>query len=727
MRSKRAQYWATVVLVGLGPVLAVVTSLLLSAEGASGSRWLRQILLVDFVYILIVAGVIARSVIIVIAARRRRSAGSSLHLRLATVFAAIALTPTVLVAVFAVISVNFGLESWFSERVRNVVANSLAAAQAYEAEHRENLAADTAFLAEFLNQQKTRFPLIAPSQLRELLNRGQLQMQRELPEAFIIDGSGALRARGDRSYLFDYEEPSVEQLASAAAGETVIVEDWDNNEFRALLRLDAFVDRFLYVTREVDGEILQLLDETRETVGLYQQVERDRGQLLFDFALVYLGFALIVILGAMWVALGFAERLSRPVGRLAGAAQRVGDGDLDVRVREERGDDEIATLGRVFNTMTAQLKTQRDALLTANRHTESRRRLFDSILTGVTSGVIGLDADGRVEMVNRAAGQLLSLEDAAGRALDEAVPEFGPMYGKLLGSRSGARQGEVRLTRSGSEEVLLVRMARRSGEDGQLEGYVVTFDDVSDLVQAQRMAAWGDVARRIAHEIKNPLTPIQLSAERLRRKFRPLVPEEDAAALEQYSDVIIRQTGDLRRIVDEFSRFARMPASERRPADPLRVLRDAVHLQEQGADGIRFRLTLPETSVSAVIDETMIGQALTNLLKNATEAIDARRAEEPEHEGEIRVVAALLEGALEITIQDDGIGLPENRKRLFEPYVTLRDKGTGLGLSIVKKIVDEHAGRLELRDAPPFAPGAKRGAEARMLLPVGETALQAAS
>ena len=409
-----------------------------------------------------------------------------------------------------------------------------------------------------------------------------------------------------------------------------IIQDWENNEFWALLQLDGFADHFLYVNREVDGKILGLLDETQETVRLYQQLEADRGRLLFEFALVYLGFALVVILAAIWMGLWFADRLARPVGRLAAAAERVGQGDLDVRVREEKGDDEIALLGRTFNEMTRQVKGQRDALIAANGETERRRRLFDSVLSGVTAGVVGLDGTGRIEMMNAAAAALLDLapDAAAGQPLVEAVPEFAETLLRLDARKAGVAQGEVRLRRKGRERDLLVRVAARSADDSGIEGYVVSFDDVTDLVVAQRMAAWGDVARRIAHEVKNPLTPIQLSAERLRRKFGPMVGAE-RASLEQYADVIVRQTNDLRRIVDEFSKFARMPAPERKPIDLGKLLADAVVFQESARPDIRFVTTQPALAVLAHLDGTMINQAFTNLLKNAAEAIDERLTKDP--------------------------------------------------------------------------------------------------
>ncbi len=618
-RLRLAGLWAMLI---AGPLLAIATFAALGGmETLGDGSTLRTVLFLDFFYVMLVAGLVARRVAEMVAARRRRSAGSRLHMRLVRFFTLGALIPTVLVAIFAAITLNFGLEGWFSDRVRNVVSNSLEAAQAYEDEHRVTLQADAATLAAFLNDQKRRYTLLSGGQLRELLTRAQVQMQRALPRAFVIDADGMLRARGERSYLFEFVPPGPEAIAEARGGGIVVIEDRENNEFRALMRLDAFADRFLYVSREVDGEILGLLDETKETVTLYQQLESERGRLLFEFALIYLGFALAVILAAMWAGLWFAEKLSRPVGNLASAAERVGSGDLDVRVREEEGDDEIALLGRTFNEMTRQVKNQRDDLIAVNEQTERRRRLFDSVLSGVTAGVIGLDGEGRIEMMNAAAAGLLALdrEGAVGTRLQDATPEFAEMMQTLDARASSITQAEVKLWRNSRERDLLVRIAARQSGDGAVEGYVVSFDDVTDLVVAQRMAAWGDVARRIAHEVKNPLTPIQLSAERLRRKFGPLVGDQ-RASLEQYADVIVRQTGDLRRIVDEFSKFARMPAPERKPLDFVRLLSDSVLLQETARPDIRYVTDVPDHAVLAQLDATMMSQALTNLLKNASEA-----------------------------------------------------------------------------------------------------------
>ncbi|TYP83529.1 two-component system nitrogen regulation sensor histidine kinase NtrY [Maritimibacter alkaliphilus HTCC2654] len=721
-RWRRMQSVITVGIVVLGPILALATYLILGPlDQGVASNTLRFVLLGDFIYILAVAALVLSGVTRMIAARRAKSAGSRLHLRLTGVFAIIALIPTVLVAVFAVLTVNVGLEGWFSDRVSRVVGNSLEAAQAYEEEHRQGLVQDANALAAYLNLSKEANRFLTDAQLRQALQQAQNQIQRGLREAFVIDSSGDIRVRGDRSYLFDYEEPDPEDIARASEGEVVVIEDWDINEFRALVQLNSFPDHFLYVSRSVDGEVLSLLDETQETVLFYQQLENQRGRVLFEFGLIYLGFAAILILAATWLGMWFAERLSRPVGRLAGAAQRVGEGDLDVQVIEEDGDDEIATLGRQFNAMTRQLKGQRDTLIASADQIETRRRLFDSVLSSVTAGVVGLDPEGKVTFLNRAAAKLLDLAgpDPSNVPLSLLVPEFGPLFDRLRSEARSQVQEELGLTRMGKAERLLVRIARRYSDEGALEGYVIAFDDVTDLVSAQRVAAWGDVARRIAHEIKNPLTPIALSAERINRKFGRTMEDEDAEKLEELTGTIVRQTDILRRIVDEFSKFARMPEPEKRPTDLAKLLREAVVLQEAGQEGVTFDVDIPRGELPAELDETMIGQALTNLIKNAGEAIETlqEKGAPDGHVPEIRIALTTDEIDARITIADNGVGLPVDRARLFEPYVTTRDKGTGLGLPIVKKIIEEHGGTLALTDAPDFGSG-QIGAMAVITLPL---------
>ena len=704
----------------LGPVLAVATYLLLGPldTGSRGTA-LRIILMCDLVYVLLIIGLLFQRIMAIIAQRRRKSAGSQLHLRLTGFFTLMSLVPTITVAVFATISINMGFEAWFSDRVQNVIRVSLDAAQAYEFEQTSGLREDAKSLGRRLEQVKAAQRIEDPGAIRQELDRGQQSIQRGLKEAFVITGDGILRLRGFRSYKFDYEMPPP-QAFDLAFEDVHLIRDYENNELRALVSLRGFGDQYLYVTREVDGVLLGLLDQTQQTARLYQQLEQDRDLYLFNFGLLYLAFAVLLIVSSALLSLWFAERLSRPIGRLVGAAQRVGDGELETQVLEEEGDDEIAQLSVYFNKMTRQLKGQRDRLLENTAQIEERRRLFDSVLSSVTSGVVGLDAQGRVSFVNRSARRLLgwAVGEHKEHHLEVVVPEFSPLFARLKESGNGSVQDEVKVVRGGRLENLLVRVAPRTSEGGALEGYVIAFDDVTDLVAAQRSAAWGDVARRIAHEIKNPLTPIQLSAERIRRKFRPKL-DADGDDLERMTQVIVRQTTDLRRIVDEFSKFARMPEAVKQREDIVAILNQAVTLQQAGQPNVTFHIDIPDQVIPLSLDATMISQALTNLIKNAGEAIATRieKGVSLDLTPAISISLTDLDTQVSITISDNGIGLPQDRAKLFEPYVTTRDKGTGLGLPIVKKIIEEHGGVLRLDDAEPIGGTQHVGAAATIELP----------
>ena len=709
-------------LILLGPILTGLTVSILQGEfGSKLSNILRLILLADGIYLLVVISIVGYAVMRMFAARRAKSAGSRLHMRLSRVFAIVALIPTVLVAVFAVVTLSIGVEGWFSKNVQNVVKSSLSAAEAYKNEQRDDLKIDLIFMSVRLNEYKKSNSFVSDSDLRVQLISIQKLIQRGLKEAYIIDRNANLRSRGELSYLFGYEEPSDEIMKSAELGDLIIIEDWPNNEFRSLIRLESFEDKYLYISRTVDGKILNLLDKTMESAITYNTMESQREKILWSYGLLYLGFATFVILSSILLGMLFAERLSRPVGRLAGAAQRLGAGDFDVKVIEEKGDDEIAMLSRVFNHMTKQVKRQRDDLIAANDYTERRRRLFDSVLSGVTAGVIGLSSDGNIGFINLAAQKLLNLnsDNHEGKSIQIAVPEFIDLFRLIQKNDNKTQQQEIKLTRAGAIEILLVRISARISENELVEGYVITFDDVTNLVSAQRLAAWGDVARRIAHEIKNPLTPIQLSAERLKRKYSPIVGTEDSN-LSQYCDVIIRQTNDLRRIVDEFSKFARMPEPIKRPTNVTKLLKDVILLFQVSSPKINIVFNNLYDDFNISIDETMINQAFTNLIKNAGEAIESKLNSQPDlkFDPEIRITIDQIMNDLEITIEDNGIGLPnQGRSRLFEPYVTNRENGTGLGLSIVKKIIEEHNGTLELLDASPFSKTDSFGAKMRIVFP----------
>ena len=710
----------TLCFVAIGPFLMAFTFNSISFIGeVSQPKILNILLLIDLVYVLIIAGLVILRITRLILARRSKSVGSRLHVRLTSVFIFIALMPTVIVAIFATFSINYGLEGWFSDNVQNVVKNSMESAEAYEFEHRRDVRSDAIKLASVLSLQKQMNPTIGEGNIRRLLSQNQ---PLSLSEAFIVDYSGNLRLRGENSYLFDFEEINEEDLNFAAVGDVVIIEDWPNNEFRALVKLDGFANRLLYVSRNVDGNILSLLDETQENVVLYNQIERERSQLLFSFGLIYLAFSLVVLLCAVWFALWFAEKLARPVGELAGAAQKVGSGDFEIQVPEESDEDEIALLGKAFNKMIRRVKIQRDTLLQNNSEIEARKSLFETVIGNVSGGIIGLNPDGRIEVINPAAQKILQLQldSKSENFLPSSIPEFLPLFNRARVVLDDLVQEQIKIIRENVYEDILLKITTRRASNGTIEGFVITFDDLTDLVSAQRYAAWGDIAQRIAHEIKNPLTPIKLSAEKLKIKFESLVGEE-RNSLEKYSDMIIRQTDGLRRMVDEFSEFARMPQPDKSSFDIIKILDEVVLLQKAASSEITILKEYNDDPLLCFIDPNLINQVFNNLFKNAIESIEIAAKQDlikSKADGIVKVGVSKTQTNIIIKITDNGIGLPNKKNKLFEPYVTSRENGIGLGLAIVKKIIEEHNGYLTLLDAEIFHSFNHRGAIAQVSLPI---------
>ena len=691
-------------LVALGPFLAGITYLAMGPLKLNpSSEGLRFLIFLDVFYILVISGVILRRIIKLKSAIKLSLNGAQLHLKLTVVFSLIALVPTILVAIFSTITLNFGLDGWFSDRVRLALSSSQAASEAYYIEKQDSLISDAVTFSEYVNRAKESGVLIDDSDIRELISKVQDNIQRGLKEVFVIDGSGTIRARGDKSYLFDFEKPSPQILIAAEVGKPLVINDWENDELRVIIKLNLFYDRFLYVSRSVNGNFLQLLNETNETVRFYKQLESDRGRIIFDFGLLYFGFSLMLILAATWVGFWYAEKLSRPIGELVDASKKIGDGDLSIRVIESNRNDEISVLGRTFNQMTSQLELQREELLNTNTQIEKRRILFDSVLSSVSTGVIGTDSFGEITFINKSALLVLNIseEEWPTVSLNILIPEFSEIFEKAKKSSSIDVSNEIKITRLGKLENLLVRVRSRANKDNKVDGYVIVFDDVTELVSAQKMAAWGDVARRIAHEIKNPLTPIKLSAERLYRKLNLSVGDEEST-LKRYTDVIIRQTEDIQRIVDDFSRFARMPEPEKQKTDLTQLLGDVVLLQQNTLSNIEITYNKIGSVPHGTVDKTMINQVFTNLIKNAGEAILSIEQNKGHTTGKDTIIGYIVvtlsfeENCFKISIKDSGIGLPENSVSLFEPYITTRTEGTGLGLSIVKKIIEQHNGTISL-------------------------------
>ena len=652
-------------------------------------------LLLNLVLLLPLVAIVAWRLVQLWAERRRGLAGSRLHTRLVVLFSMVAVIPTIIVAIFSYLLFSFGVQAWFSERVRTAVTGSLAVAEAYLHEHQQTIRADVVGMANDLNRD-ANFLSLNPARLNEIV-RAQAAL-RSLSEAIVFDGDGHLMARSGFSFALELQPVPDWAMAAARTGDVAVMTNDNDDRVRALVRLDRFGDVFLYAGRFIDPAVIAHVNQTQSAVEQYERLEGQRSDYQIAFSVLFFAVGLLLLTGAVWVGLSFATRMARPISFLVAAAERVRSGDLSARVPAGDSDEEFGSLSRAFNRMTHQLQTQQSELIEANRQLDQRRRFTETVLAGVSAGVIGLDQDGRVNLPNRSAALLLGsdLEQHIGKELAEVVPEMAGLVAEAERRPDRLAQSHVELMRGGRARTLLVRVAAERIE-GEAKGYVVTFDDITELQAAQRKAAWADVARRIAHEIKNPLTPIQLSAERLKRKYLGDI-RNDPETFTSCTDTIIRHVGDIGRMVDEFSSFARMPAPILREEDVGEIVRQAAFLQRAATPEIRVETDLPSVPVRMLCDSRQVAQALVNLMKNAAESIHLREGDRPPP-GIIAVSLSEQAGDVVLAVEDNGRGLPkEGRERLTEPYVTTHAKGTGLGLAIVKKIMEDHHGELVLED-----------------------------
>jgi two-component system nitrogen regulation sensor histidine kinase NtrY len=674
------------------------------------------LLLANAFTICVLLGVIGHEVWQVVQARRRGQAAARLHVRIVGLFAVTAAVPAILVAVVASIMFDRGLDRLFSTRTRTVIQNSLMVANAYLSERAQStrneivaMAFDVSRAKPLYDQDRARFRQFLTTQATV----------RGLSSAAVVDAKVNVVDRAEiksqTGVVVDQPAvmPSVAGLATANETTPQVGILLEANVIAAVIKLHGYDDLYLHVTGGLDPRIVSQLQQTQATIDDFSKLEARRLGVQLAFALMYTVIALTVLLAAAWLGLNFANRLVAPIRRLIAAANVVSTGNLHVQVPIRRSEGDLAHLGETFNNMTYELRTQRDDIVRARDLIDQRRRFTEAVLAGASAGVIGVDAEGRISILNRSAVQLIDCHetDAIGHPLVDIAPELKPIFASALSSPQRLVQGQATISRGGRERNLTVRVTTEQSGDPE-HGYVVTLDDITELVAAQRSSAWADIARRIAHEIKNPLTPIQLSAERLRRKYGKLITE-DVAVFEQCTDTIVRQVDDIKRMVDEFSKFARMPKAVMAAEDVADTVRQAVFLQRVGNADIDIELDLAEDPMPARFDRRLISQALINIIKNATEAIGA--VPQAAHgRGRIAVSAARDGSDIVIDVVDNGIGLPaENRNRLLEPYVTTREKGTGLGLAIVGRILEEHGGRIDLRDAADKTPGTK-GAWVRM-------------
>ncbi|KQQ89915.1 PAS domain-containing sensor histidine kinase [Aureimonas sp. Leaf324] len=667
--------------------------------------------LVNGVFVLLLCVLIAREVVRMTKARRHGKAASRLHVRIVLLFSIVAALPALLVAIVAGITLDLGLDRWFEIRTRTIIDSSINVAEAYVNENARNLQSSTLSMAQELRGQRQLFSLDRTG-FQDLLT--EQARGRSLLGAQLLNADGSPFLRADIPVERPLPVPPVDALQQAAEGNLVFIPPGVTNLVGAVMRLREFGDVYLYTIRVVDPEVIGALRLMRERTAEYSSLADNRFGLQIAFALLYLGITLIVLLSAIWTGIGVADRLVRPIRLLISAADEVSEGNLGVSVPVRVSDGDVGSLSNTFNNMIRQLRSQRHELVNAKDVIDERRRFTEAVLSGVTAGVMGVDRRGEISMLNPSAEHILSIRgaDVVGRPLEEVLPALNEVYAAARHSRRREHQEQIKQRVRDRERTLDVRVTSEEEEAG-VSASVVTIDDITDLVDAQRSSAWADVARRIAHEIKNPLTPIQLSAERIRRRYGKFI-ETDREIFDRCVDTIIRQVADIGRMVDEFSQFARMPKPTLEDRDLREALREAVFMRELAAQGITIEGEFGDKPLMGSYDLRLLSQAFGNLVKNAVEAMEPME----NHAGRIIVRAFQSDGMNVVEIEDNGLGFPkEDRDRLLEPYMTTREKGTGLGLAIVRKIVEEHGGTIALDDAPGF----DHGALVRIRLPADDT------
>lgn len=652
--------------------------------------------------ILLIFGAMVAQQIMQIRATQKSSAGSSrLHRRIVTLFSVVAITPTIIVAIVSGMFFEFGMQSWFSDKVRSALDNSQAVAEAYMEEHKKAIQADVLGVARDLNSQA-----FALSQNRTLLEQA-LSVQAQfltLSEAIVFDRNGQVRARARTTLSLTGDSFPLAALDMAAKGNIVpIIGGADDNRVRVLVALDGFLGHFLYISRFVDPTALALVKNTTDARSDYMAALDEQSRYRIWFNLTYIIIAVLILFAAIWLGIGFARKLMEPITNLVDASEKVGKGDFTARAPIHKGYDDLGGLTGAFNKMTRQLNQQQKDIKRANITLEERHRFMAAVLSGVSAGIMGLDPSGKVTLPNKSAANMLGLEidRIPGARIQDIMPEVEELFTKVRSTESPSVQGQIVIDRDEMSLNLMVRITAET-KKGKIQGFVIAFDDITEQVAAQRNAAWADIAQRIAHEIKNPLTPIQLAAERLKRKYLKEI-RNDPAVFTQCTDTIVRQVGDLRRMVDEFSSFARMPSPIVKMENLTEITRQACFLQEVANNKIKFELDRGPEVLNVECDASQIGQALTNVIKNATESIATLEASSKgngeDYQGRVMVSIGGNEGEARVSVTDNGVGLPEHlMDKLIEPYITTRAKGTGLGLAIVKKIMMDHGGDLLLEN-----------------------------
>ncbi|KQN74086.1 PAS domain-containing sensor histidine kinase [Devosia sp. Leaf64] len=652
--------------------------------------------------VLLVLALVVTEAVLLFQARMQKQPGSALQVRMVAMFAVVAGIPAILVAIVATIALNQGLDQWFSDRTRSMVESSRLVARSYMLEHAQVLRDDIIWVASELEQSHSTY--LADRQRFERILTA-LAVTRSLPFSSLLDSNGNEIMRAQISVGGSYPKPPAGVTEGVVEGIPTQIAPGSTQFVGSIIKLRGYDNVFLFVARPVDAEVLQYMRLTDDNITEYRQYASNRLVFQITFTIMYVGLVVVLLLSALWIGIALANRFVDPIRNLMIASRRVSGGDLDVRVPVQEGRGDLRDLSNGFNRMTQQLKTQREELLMANEVNEKRRQFTEAVVEGVSAGIIGLDPFGAVTLANARACEMLghSEIEMMGERMEDILPEIAQAIDKAKSARRGQVRDQIQLGNETNRRIYQIQLTRE-GSITESKGYVLTFDDITELESAQRTSAWADVARRIAHEIKNPLTPIQLSAERLRRRYGAKL-EDDRDVFDKCINTIVRQVGDIGRMVDEFSAFARMPEAAPEVADLSDTIRQAVFLESVRLPEVAIVTELPDDTVYAWFDTRLVSQSLTNLIKNAVEAFEGLDLG-ADWQPTIKVEAHYEGNHARVSVSDNGKGWPaENRQRLLEPYMTTREKGTGLGLAIVARIIEQHGGITELIDAEPDEQG----------------------
>ena len=705
LREDRLAYLVIILTLSLG---AGIYALFAQIDYLSGdSPYIGVIFAASLLALIVLLIFVGRQILRIWRERRQRMAGSQLHWRLAILFGGVTTLPAIIVAFFAISVLDFSLKGWFAQRISTAVEQSVLIADAYFEEHSSSVRGQILAMANDINREATNLS-VNPVLLEDYLNNQTLL--RNLSEAVIVDGTGQILAKSQFAFALTFSNLDESWIARARDGEVIIFNTGEGNKLRAAIKLNSFVDAYLLVGRFIDSNVLSAVDETKLAASDYQSLSFRQFDLQVSFAVLFFAVTLLLLLSALWIGLNLATSIVAPLSQVIGVVDEVRLGNLKPRVGDNQGLDEIDRLGTSIDDMLDELSRSREQLVAANAQLDQRREFTETVLGGVSSGVIGLDKKGIINLPNQAACTLLGvkLTDMLGKKLDELVPEFKGLT-SVIGKKTRPKAEEqIVLFVEGRRITLRARISVESVES-RIIGYVVTFDDVTDLLSAQRKAAWSDVARRIAHEIKNPLTPIELAADRLAKKFKP---EDDKRndKYQEYLEIISRQVADIGRMVDEFSAFARMPAPRFSSAYLRDLILGQVQLFANNEQNVALSFDYDKAASDMVsLDEGLMRQAVNNLLQNALNVLTENHVEEARID--ISIISKIDD--VELTIADNGPGFPDmDLTKLFEPYMTTRDKGTGLGLAIAQKIINDHGGQIRLANQK------QGGAIVRIIMPI---------